>query len=227
MRSRRWQWQRQRQRLWLCAASSTFLLFSPVVGASPLYTVCRHTTHTHTHTYTCDMYFSASISLLCMYHTHTHRQRGARHAHACEHAYIQLLHAPVCVCVCVTDAALAESDQTQTKVSSAVAAGWQRAGSGQAARVPLQAATAHYAKAQPNLQTLSRAVSLSLSLSFPLSRAAPSSSAAPFDRLPAGVALSQVSSVWAFHRLLWYARELRGKQSVIKGQKVCTYVYIN
>lgn len=165
MRSRRWQWQRQRQRLWLCAASSTFLLFSLVVGASPLYTVCRHTTHTHAHIHMWYVFFCFYFIALYVPHN-THRQRGARHAHACEHAYIQLLHAPVCVCVCVTDAALAESDQTQTKVSSAVAAGWQRAGSGQAARVPLQAATAHYAKAQPNLQTLSRAVSLSLSL-FP------------------------------------------------------------
>lgn len=52
------------------AASSTFaavLCCCLPAGASPLYTVCRHT-HAYTLTRT---HVSASISLLCMYHTHT------------------------------------------------------------------------------------------------------------------------------------------------------------
>lgn len=127
------------------AASSTsaasFCCCLPA-GASPLYTVCRHThAYTHTHAFMCVFQFSASISLLCMYHTHSGYTRTLQVTHT--HGNIQFMHAPVCVSclptrrVCNVKRAEQRSDQTQTKVGSG-----SDSDCGRAARQPLQAATA-------------------------------------------------------------------------------------
>lgn len=171
MRSRRWQWQRQRQRL------SVLLLlllgccwFSPVAGASPLYTVCRHT-HAHTRARACVMFF------LLLFHCFVFTTNTHAHTRMCTYN--------CCMRLCVRNgrvcsAALAASDQAQMKVGSAVAAAAAATGRQRHNRYVCACCRCRCcfasAKAQPNLQALSlarwREPFFSLALSLRLSRAA-------------------------------------------------------
>lgn len=98
------------------AASSTFaavLCCCLPAGASPLYTVCRHT-HAYTHTHTCFCFYFIALYVP---HTHTHT-----------HANIQFMHAPVCVSclptrrVCNANRAAQRSAVTKPKRRWAAAA---------------------------------------------------------------------------------------------------------